>query len=210
MKFFTPTLLLCSSLLLTSTAAQSEDEVAASETTDSETVASFEQQGLCAYYIDAQLEMRNSPLGTTCKKYCENNGGHGYFECDLSSYAGKDAEAIRAEFGASLQTDEDGDVFIPAPCLCDNEIAEGAIDVLVEAVIEGLKELDNLFCAIMVDALVSILEVGVMFVPGGQALTVARLVQGAKSFVENTLEASSFVDDWVSIVLILLRRHANM
>jgi hypothetical protein len=65
-------------------------------------------------------------------------------------------------------------------------------------VIEGLSKLDNVLCAVMLSSLTTIAEVGINFVPGGQVGTGVRLaVQGAKSFFENGMEASSFFGDWV-------------
>lgn len=63
---------------------------------------------------------------------------------------------------------------------------------------QGLEKIDNLLCAIWVEAFKDILEVGINFIPGGEVLTVAgRAVQGAKTFAENGLEAADFFDNWV-------------
>lgn len=63
---------------------------------------------------------------------------------------------------------------------------------------QGLEKIDNVICAIWVEAFKDVLEVGINFIPGGEVLTVAgRAVQGAKTFAENGLEAADFFDNWV-------------
>lgn len=63
---------------------------------------------------------------------------------------------------------------------------------------QGLEKIDNIICAVWVEAFKDILEVGINFIPGGEVLTVAgRAVQGAKTFAENGLEAADFFDNWV-------------
>jgi hypothetical protein len=65
-------------------------------------------------------------------------------------------------------------------------------------VAQGLEKIDNVICAIWVEAFKDVLEVGINFIPGGEVLTVAgRAVQGAKTFAENGLEAADFFDNWV-------------
>lgn len=63
---------------------------------------------------------------------------------------------------------------------------------------QGLEKIDNVICAIWVEAFKDVLEVGINFIPGGEVLTVAgRAVEGAKTFAENGLEAADFFDNWV-------------
>jgi len=65
-------------------------------------------------------------------------------------------------------------------------------------VAQGLEKIDNVICAIWVEAFKDVLEVGINFIPGGEVLTVAgRAVEGAKTFAENGLEAADFFDNWV-------------
>lgn len=78
--------------------------------------------------------------------------------------------------------------------MCDCELCEE----IVEIVIKGLAQLDNVLCAVMLSSFKSIIDVGLMFVPGGQATTAVKAaVQGAKSFYQNGEEASSFFGNWI-------------
>ena len=78
--------------------------------------------------------------------------------------------------------------------MCECEFCEK----IAEIVIEGLAQLDNIICAVMLSSFKAILDVGLAFVPGGQAPTAVKAaVQGAKSFHQNGEEAASFFGDWV-------------
>jgi hypothetical protein len=188
MRFVTSALLFCSALLPGALAQNSDSQVA----------ANYEQTGQCAYYF--QKQAKKSALSQACIKYCENNGGHGYSECDLSVY--KDIDIMNDLDKSLIETDEDGDLWVPTKCKCENPDVEGITTAILDIVIEALEQLDNIICAVMVEAFKSILEVGIMFVPGGQAVGALRAVQGAKSFVENGLEAADFFDNWVSATLL--------
>ncbi|KAF3801432.1 hypothetical protein GCG54_00005589 [Colletotrichum gloeosporioides] len=78
------------------------------------------------------------------------------------------------------------------------------IDPVAEAfitpVIEGLAKLDEIICGVFVQAVVESINTGFALVPGAdQAAASARAatkaaVEGAKSFVENSLNSSDFFD----------------
>ncbi|KAH9211736.1 hypothetical protein DL95DRAFT_411781 [Leptodontidium sp. 2 PMI_412] len=74
------------------------------------------------------------------------------------------------------------------------ELAEEIAGIVADA----LEQLDNLLCGILLQAFVSIAEIGVNFIPGGQVLGAFRLsVKAAKTFTENGLEAGGFMGNWV-------------
>lgn len=187
MRFITSALFLCSTLLPGAFAQEEDSQVA----------AHYEQTGQCAYYF--QKQAKKTALSQACIKYCENNGGHGYSECDLSVY--KDIDIMNDLDKSLIQTDDDGDLWVPTKCKCENKDVEGITNAILDIVVEALEQLDNIICAVMVSAFKSILEVGIMFVPGGQVTGAMRAVQGAKSFVENGLEAADFFGNWVSSLL---------
>ncbi|CAI6330997.1 unnamed protein product [Periconia digitata] len=175
-------------LLLASSALVSADV-----TTDKQTAASWEESGTCAYYFDNFG--KQSPLTETCVKYCEGQNDHGYAQCDVAAY--KDID-IPNENSLSILKDEDGDSFVPCSCICENADAEKLIQELLDTVIKGLEKLDEVICAVTVETFKTIAEVGMDFIPGTIELkAAARLVKGAKSFVENGLDAASYFDNWV-------------
>lgn len=90
--------------------------------------------------------------------------------------------------------DDDGNPWAPGKCFCDLEIAKALLDV----VMEGLEELEQPICLVMLSVLKSILDVGIDFAPTGNFLKAAKAaVQGAKTFSENGLEVGSFFGNWV-------------
>ncbi|KAF2183380.1 hypothetical protein K469DRAFT_211108 [Zopfia rhizophila CBS 207.26] len=184
MRLAASVLLLCSSILPGVLAQESDEQV----------TASYEQTGSCAYYF--QKPAKRAPLSQTCIKYCENNGGHGYSECDRSPY--KDIDFEHGFDKSLIEKDADGDLWVPCKCKCENKDVEGISEAIFDIVAEGLAQLDNIICAVMLESFKTILEVGIEFVPGGAALNGAKTaVQGAKSFVENGLEAADFFGNWV-------------
>ena len=163
-------------------------------TTDAQLTVAWESSGVCAYYYEKPG--KRAPLADTCIKYCDNNGGHGFSMCDRFPY--KDFDLPKGIDQSIIGQDEAGDVFVPCKCKCEDETVEGFTKAVLDIVIEGLSQLDNIICAVMVETFKTILEVGIMFVPGGAPTSAAmRFVQGAKSFVENGLEAADFFGNWV-------------
>lgn len=71
--------------------------------------------------------------------------------------------------------------------------------MFAEIVIEGLSRLDDVICAVMLSALMTIVEVGVNFIPGGGAVSRATraVVEGAKTFEENVLDGESLFTGWI-------------
>lgn len=186
---------LSTSLLLISSSAVLGEHIAVRQNTDAQVTASYEQQGICAYYF--QKPAKKAPLSDTCIKYCANNGGHGYSECDIGVYKNTDFEH---GFDKSLiNKDEAGDLWVPAKCKCSNPDVEGITEEIFDIVAKGLAQLDNIICAVMLESFKTILDVGVMLVPGGAELGAAgKAIEGAKSFVENGMEAADFFGNWVS------------
>ncbi|KAI1074014.1 hypothetical protein F5B20DRAFT_565224, partial [Whalleya microplaca] len=99
---------------------------------------------------------------------------------------------------STIFKDDEGYLWVPAPCKCDNPTVEAVALDIFNVVAEGLAQLDHILCAVMLSAFKTIIEVGIDFVPGGAALNGAKAaVEGAKSFVENGLEAADFFGNWV-------------
>ncbi|KAI0007293.1 hypothetical protein F4779DRAFT_619740 [Xylariaceae sp. FL0662B] len=160
----------------------------------SEIEASYEQSGLCMYYYADRRPNWAKGL-QPCIKYCENNGGHGYSECDLSTYKDTDMSKIDP---STVEKDDEGYLWVPARCKCDNPTVEAVATDIFNVVAEGLQMLDNIICVAMLSAFKTIVEIGIDFVPGGAELNGAKsAVEGAKSFVENGLQAADFFDNWI-------------
>lgn len=163
------------------------------EDSDKQVTAYFEQSGQCAYFF--QKQAKHSPLA--CIEYCEDNGGHGYAECDYSPY--KDVDFEHGIDKTLIKHDDDGDPWVHCKCKCENKDVENISIAIFELVAEALSQLDNIICAVMLQSFKTILDVGINAVPGGAALNGAKTtVQGPKLFAENGLEAADFFDNWVS------------
>jgi hypothetical protein len=187
MKLIVSTLLLCGSYMLPGALAQ---------TTDQQVASFWEGSGVCAYYFTKPA--KKAPLSQTCIKYCENNGGHGYSECDHMAF--KDIDIMNGYDKSLIRQDEAGDPYVATKCKCENPDVEKFALIIFDIVAEALEKLDNIICAVMLEAFKQIIDVGLMFVPGGQAVGAMRAVQGAKSFYENGMEAADFFGNWVSTI----------
>jgi hypothetical protein len=170
----TASLLLFSSSLLAPTAV--------AQNSDSEVTASWTEQGVCAYYYEKPGAWKS--LAETCVKYCENNGGHGYSECDHTPYAGKDLPNGIDQ--STIQQDDTGDVYVPCLCKCDNPDVEGIVTAIVDVVIEGLSHLDEIICGVFMTAMVS----AVPFLGCG-GLFVCTLLTSARYLLSKSASISS-------------------
>lgn len=94
-----------------------------------------------------------------------------------------------------ISRDDDGNRYLPGDCVCGNP---QDLLPLVEPVLEGLSRLGNVICAVFLSSLETVFEIGINAVPGGQAINgVRRAVEGAKTFVDNSLDAASYFDNWI-------------
>ncbi|KAI0007475.1 hypothetical protein F4779DRAFT_629121 [Xylariaceae sp. FL0662B] len=161
---------------------------------DSQTIAAYEKTGQCLYYYTNRQPNWSKGL-QPCIKYCDNNGGHGYSECDVSSYKDIDIENNR---GLPKYVDDDGFPWVPAPCKCENKAVEAITKEIIDIVAEALAKLDNVLCAVFTSAIKEIADIGLSFVPGGAAVKGAgKVIQYAKSAYENGMNAAEFYTDWV-------------
>ncbi|KAI1210176.1 uncharacterized protein F4807DRAFT_467289 [Annulohypoxylon truncatum] len=161
---------------------------------DSQTIAAYEKTGMCLYYYTNRQPNWNKGL-QPCIKYCADHGGHGYSECDVSSYKGID---IEKDSGIPKYVDDDGFPWVAAPCKCENKDVEAIATEIIDLVAKALGKLDNILCAVFVSAIKEIVDVGLMFVPGGEAVSgAAKVMQYAKSAYENGMDAAGFYTDWV-------------
>lgn len=93
--------------------------------------------------------------------------------------------------------DEAGLPWVAGQCVCAPalEVAELILDVVVE----GLAKLDEVICAVMLSTVQLFVESALDFIPVsaplGAAVTAARVVEGAKTFVENGVAAASLFGD---------------
>ena len=103
-----------------------------------------------------------------------------------------------------INKDEQGCEWVVGNCTCGGTVGALAGDI-ADIVVQGLSELTELICVVFVTAFVDIAEVGLDFVPGAEELgAIGEAVQGAKSFVENGLDAASFFGN-VRIILLFSR-----
>ncbi|KAI0181255.1 hypothetical protein GGR52DRAFT_523529 [Hypoxylon sp. FL1284] len=155
---------------------------------DADTIANFGRIGICLAYFDAgPTDKELAP----CKTFCptQNPG------MDPNAVGCKSPGIPRDQIDPSIvYKDDDGNEYTPGTCICDLSAAEAILDV----VIQGLSQLDNVICAVIVQSIVTLLEDGIDAVPGGAAVNaVKKAVEGAKTFVENGLDAASFFGDYI-------------
>ncbi|KAL7629676.1 hypothetical protein AAE478_001199 [Parahypoxylon ruwenzoriense] len=143
---------------------------------------------------DSSLVAReHQPDSQTIAAY--EKAGHGYSECDMSSY--KDID-IEKDNGIPKYVDDDGFPWVSAPCKCENKVVEAITTEIIDIVAEALAKLDNMLCAVFTSAIKEIADIGLMFVPGGAAIKGAgKVIQYAKSAYENGMDAAEFYTDWV-------------
>ncbi|KAI1781237.1 hypothetical protein F4818DRAFT_33257 [Hypoxylon cercidicola] len=155
---------------------------------DADTIANFGRIGICLSYFDAgPTEKELAP----CKIFCpaQNPGS------DPNAVGCKGPGIARDQIDPSVvDKDDDGNDFTPGECVCDLSAAGAILDV----VIQGLAQLDNVICAVIITAVVTLVEEGLDALPGGASVNAAtKAVEGAKTFVENGLDAASYFGDWI-------------
>ncbi|KAI1460953.1 hypothetical protein F4805DRAFT_416119 [Annulohypoxylon moriforme] len=155
---------------------------------DASTIANFGRIGICmSYFTTGPLDKELAP----CKTWCPTQNANQ----DPNAVGCQGPGVPQSQIDPStIQKDDDGNVWTPGTCVCNLPVAGAILDV----VIQGLSQLDNVICAVMLTAVVTLVEEGIDKVPGGSSIeAVKKAVEGAKTFVENGLDAVSFFGDWI-------------
>ncbi|PKS08154.1 hypothetical protein jhhlp_005430 [Lomentospora prolificans] len=159
---------------------------------DSQTIAAWEKTGVCFSYFDIFDPER---AARPCVKYCkEVEKKEGAIGC-------RGPVEKKEEIDPSIVwQDDDGNDYTPGVCICDGieEVAEVFLDIVVDA----LQQLDEVICSVFLSTFDTIIQTGLLLVPGGFEAKIAsdgvRLaVQGAKTFIENGSEVADFFGGWV-------------
>ncbi|KAI2631820.1 hypothetical protein GGR54DRAFT_581125 [Hypoxylon sp. NC1633] len=155
---------------------------------DASTIANFGRIGICLSYFGAgSTQMELAP----CTIFCPAQNPGSDPNAVGCKGPGIDLDKIDKSI---IFKDDDGFPYTPGECECDLSAAKAVLDV----VIQGLGQLDNVLCAVVLSAVVTLVEQGLDAVPGGASIeAVAKAVEGAKTFVENGLDAASFFGDWI-------------
>ncbi|KAL0932163.1 uncharacterized protein CTRU02_213116 [Colletotrichum truncatum] len=154
----------------------------ARQTTDAQIIVAYSSTGQCFdYFKNGDRDKSLAP----CKIWCKDKGSE--------NYGCKGSGIPREKWDKSLiYKDEAGNEWVPGKCECNFEIAEEILGIVVEA----LENVDKIICAAMLESFNTILQVGITaVVPGAPAVRAA--VTGAKTFLENGLDAASFFGNWV-------------
>jgi hypothetical protein len=95
-----------------------------------------------------------------------------------------------------ISVDSDGHQWVVGNCSCDTRAADAIVGAVADVVFEALTYLPNILCAVALQSLEEIAEIGVKFIPGvGEAMTATKLaVQAAKTITENALTSDDFFD----------------
>ncbi|KAH6707938.1 hypothetical protein BKA61DRAFT_697760 [Leptodontidium sp. MPI-SDFR-AT-0119] len=151
--------------------------------------------GNCYKYISLRQRNHDKSLAP-CNIFCqETKPGVNGASCE-----GLVAEEDWKKDSSLINKDDDGYLWVIGQCTCGGAVVELAEEI-AGIVADALEQLDNLLCGILLQAFVSIAEIGVNFIPGGQVLGAFRLsVKAAKTFTENGLEAGGFMGNWVGKV----------
>ncbi|KAI1107434.1 hypothetical protein F4804DRAFT_297878 [Jackrogersella minutella] len=154
---------------------------------DADTIANFGRIGICLSYLaGGPTDKELAP----CKIWCPTQD------------PGSDPNAVGCNGPnvptdqldpSTIQKDDDGNEFTPGTCVCDLSAASAILDIVIQA----LAQLDNVICAVILTAVTTLVEEGIDSVPGGSIEAVEKAVEGAKTFVENGLDALSFFGDWI-------------
>ncbi|KAI1139979.1 hypothetical protein F5Y05DRAFT_337695 [Hypoxylon sp. FL0543] len=155
---------------------------------DADTIASFGRQGLClSYFSTGPTDKELAPCKIFCPTQDPNQDPNGV-GC---KGPGIDQDKLDP---STIFKDDDGNEYTPGTCVCDLSAAEAFLDVVIQA----LAKLDEVLCAVILSAITTIIEIGIDFVPGGaETEAVKKAVEGAKTFVENGLDAASFFGNWI-------------
>ncbi|KAI0815442.1 hypothetical protein GGR55DRAFT_346746 [Xylaria sp. FL0064] len=157
---------------------------------DDQIIAHYKTTGQCFSYIGAV---------NRDKSLAPCSGPDGYCQKVKKSTSGVEGCKLVIPEGATIDPslyfkDEDCNEWYPGECMCDCDLCEE----LAQDIIKGLAQLDNIICAVMLSAFKTILDIGLEFVPGGQASgAIKAAVQGAKSFYQNGEDAASFFGNWI-------------
>ncbi|KAI0882590.1 uncharacterized protein GGS22DRAFT_46646 [Annulohypoxylon maeteangense] len=155
---------------------------------DASTITNFGRIGICMSYLGAgPLDKELAP----CKTWCPTQNANQ----DPNAVGCQGPNIPQDQLDPStIEKDDDGNLWTSGTCVCDLPLAGAIIDV----VIQGLSKLDNVICAVMLSAVVTLVEEGIDKVPGGSSVqAVQKAVEGAKTFIENGLDAVSFFGDWI-------------
>lgn len=94
-----------------------------------------------------------------------------------------------------IRYDEEDNPWVAGYCECNFELAV----IILDIVFEGLKQLENVFCAVALSAVQMIAEIGTAITPAGAVAAGARAaVVAAKTLAENGWGEDAF-DDWVGL-----------
>jgi len=126
----------------------------------------------------------------------ENISFNGSTSLTLLQCQGPPVDISKIDNGLKYK-DSDGNPWVPGDCKCSFPIAKAIADIVLEA----LKDIDKVLCAVMVNAAKLTVEIGVDLIPGGAELGAAeKLVEGAKTWAENGLKVADFFGNWVGKV----------
>jgi hypothetical protein len=89
-----------------------------------------------------------------------------------------------------LQKDSDGNRWLPGNCQCGGTVA-ALTDDIMGAVFQGLRQLDHVMCAVLLQSFTLMAQIGENFIPvEGEINAVKAAVESAKTMAENALGGS--------------------
>ncbi|KAI1388659.1 uncharacterized protein F4822DRAFT_252789 [Hypoxylon trugodes] len=155
---------------------------------DADTIANFGRIGICMSYLgNGNTQKELAPCMTWCPTQDPNS------DPNAVGCKGPDVPLDQLD-PSTIEKDDDGNSWTSGECICDLSAAGAILDVVIQA----LAQLDNVICAVVLTAVTTLVEEGIDSVPAGTSiLAVKKAVEGAKTFVENGLDAVSFFGDWI-------------
>ncbi|KAH7323454.1 hypothetical protein BKA65DRAFT_481273 [Rhexocercosporidium sp. MPI-PUGE-AT-0058] len=143
--------------------------------TDDQTVVQYSKVGNCYTYISIQERDDHKSLAP-CNIFCEETkpGVNGY-SCESLM-----KKEDWTEDPSLINKDDMGYIWVIGKCTCGGAVVELAEEI-TGIVADALEQLDKLLCGILLQASVSVAEIGVNFIPGSQVLGIFTLcVRAAK------------------------------
>ncbi|KAI0900730.1 hypothetical protein F4806DRAFT_166647 [Annulohypoxylon nitens] len=168
---------------------------------DASTIANFGRIGICmSYFTNGPLDKELAP----CKTWCPTQNPNQDPNSVGCMSPGVPADQIDPSV---VQKDDDGNLWTAGTCVCSLPVANALLDIVIQA----LAELDDVICAVMLSAVLTLVTEGLEHVPLGNSVdAVKKAVRGAKTFAENDLDSKSFFDDYIGAACMISNFDFNL
>ncbi|KAE8153278.1 hypothetical protein BDV25DRAFT_35040 [Aspergillus avenaceus] len=148
----------------------------------------------------AYLELAKSQLSDSGRCFFYETGDADYSTCEKTCGYKQDDGSMGCKAPADKSgftyEDEDGRQWVPGTCLCDDDLEP--LKNITTTVLEGLHDLDKVWCGVVREAIVHSVKYGVSLIPGGAEINAGlkATIRAAKIINKNGLGEDAFRDWW--------------